>query len=92
MPRSTLAAPWPGSPPRNSARWCAATTPRLDQQGDPPRITRADLIVVDDIGMLPVGEDATDALYRLVDARYEKRTPAILSNTRIAHSASGSSQ
>ena len=37
------------------------------------RITRAELIVVDDIGMLPSGQAAAEALYRLVDATYERR-------------------
>ena len=35
------------------------------------RILRADLVVVDDIGLLPVGPDAAEGLYRLVDAAYE---------------------
>ena len=37
------------------------------------RILRADLIVIDDIGLLPVATDAAEGLYRLVDAAYEKR-------------------
>ena len=45
-----------------------------------PRILRADLIMVDDIGMLPVGDDAAEGLYRLVDACYEKRSLAVSSN------------
>ena len=44
------------------------------------RITRVDLIIVDDIGMLPVGEDAAEGFYRLVDACYEKRSLAVSSN------------
>ena len=44
------------------------------------RILRADLIVIDDIGLLPVGTDAAEGLYRLVDAAYEKRALAISSN------------
>jgi DNA replication protein DnaC len=44
------------------------------------RILRADLIVVDDIGLLPVTGDAAEGLYRLVDAAYEKRSLAISSN------------
>ena len=35
------------------------------------RILRADLVVIDDIGLLPVGADAAEGLYRLVDAAYE---------------------
>ena len=44
------------------------------------RILRADLIVVDDIGLLPVSVDAAEGLYRLVDAAYEKRSIAVSSN------------
>jgi DNA replication protein DnaC len=44
------------------------------------RITRADLIVVDDIGMLPAGQAAGEAFYRLVDAAYERRSLAVTSN------------
>ncbi|HEV8277693.1 MAG TPA: ATP-binding protein [Streptosporangiaceae bacterium] len=48
------------------------------------RITRADLIVVDDIGMLPVGPDAAEGFYRLVDAAYERRSLAVSSNLHPA--------
>jgi DNA replication protein DnaC len=44
------------------------------------RILRADIVVVDDIGLLPVAADAAEGLYRLVDAAYEKRSVAISSN------------
>jgi DNA replication protein DnaC len=44
------------------------------------KICRADLIVVDDIGMLPVGPDAAEAFYRIVDAAYERRSIAVTSN------------
>ena len=44
------------------------------------RITRADLIVIDDIGMLPAGQAAAEALYRVIDAAYERRSVAITSN------------
>lgn len=44
------------------------------------RVLRADLVVVDDIGLLPVAADAAEGLYRLVDAAYEKRSVAISSN------------
>ena len=37
------------------------------------RITRAELIVIDDIGMLPAGQAAGEAFYRVVDAAYERR-------------------
>ncbi len=44
------------------------------------RICRSDLIVVDDIGMLPVGQDAAEAFYRVIDAAYERRSVAVTSN------------
>ncbi len=44
------------------------------------RICRAELIVVDDIGMLPAGADAAEAFYRVVDAAYERRSVAVTSN------------
>jgi DNA replication protein DnaC len=44
------------------------------------RITRAELIVIDDIGMLPAGQAAGEAFYRVVDAAYERRSIAVTSN------------
>jgi DNA replication protein DnaC len=44
------------------------------------KILRAEIIMVDDIGLLPVAVDAAEGLYRLVDAAYEKRSVAISSN------------
>lgn len=48
------------------------------------RVLRADLVVVDDIGLLPVATDAAEGLYRLVDAAYEKRSIAVSSNLHPA--------
>ena len=48
------------------------------------RVLRADMVVVDDIGLLPVAQDAAEGLYRLVDAAYEKRSVAISSNLHPA--------
>jgi DNA replication protein DnaC len=44
------------------------------------KITRCDLITVDDIGMLSAGQAAAEALYRLVDAAYERRSLIVTSN------------
>jgi DNA replication protein DnaC len=44
------------------------------------RLIRADLVIVDDVGMLPVSSEAAEALFRLVDAAYERRSLAITSN------------
>jgi DNA replication protein DnaC len=43
-------------------------------------LQRADLVIVDDIGLLPVSTDAAEGLYRLVDTAYERRSLAISSN------------
>ncbi|GAA3427633.1 IS21-like element helper ATPase IstB [Streptosporangium sandarakinum] len=44
------------------------------------RLTRTDLVIVDDIGLLPVSTDAAEGFYRLVDAAYERRSLAVSSN------------
>jgi DNA replication protein DnaC len=43
-------------------------------------LANVSLTVVDDIGLLPISADATEGLYRLVDAAYEKRSLALSSN------------
>jgi DNA replication protein DnaC len=44
------------------------------------KLIRADLVIVDDVGMVPVSPEAAEALFRLVDAAYERRSLAITSN------------
>ncbi len=44
------------------------------------RLIRCDLIIIDDIGLLPVSPDAAEGFYRLVDAAYERRSLAVSSN------------
>jgi DNA replication protein DnaC len=44
------------------------------------RICRSEMIVVDDIGQLPAGQDAAEAFCRVVDAAYERRSVAVTSN------------
>ena len=48
------------------------------------RILTGDLIIIDDIGLLPVTNDAAEGVYRLVDAAYEKRAIAVSSNIHPA--------
>ena len=48
------------------------------------KIMRADLICIDDIGLLPVATETAEALYRVVDAAYEKRSIALSSNLHPA--------
>jgi DNA replication protein DnaC len=43
-------------------------------------VLRSDLVIVDDIGLLPITTDAAEGLYRLIDAAYERRSVAISSN------------
>lgn len=43
-------------------------------------VLRCDLVIVDDIGLLPVTDDAAEGLYRLIDAAYERRSVAISTN------------
>jgi DNA replication protein DnaC len=44
------------------------------------KLVRADLILIDDVGLLPVSPEAAEALFRVVDAAYEKRSIALSSN------------
>jgi DNA replication protein DnaC len=44
------------------------------------KILRADVIIIDDIGLLPVATETAEALYRVVDAAYERRAIALSSN------------
>ena len=44
------------------------------------KIVRAELVVIDDVGLLPVGADAAEGLYRIVEAAYERKSVAISSN------------
>jgi DNA replication protein DnaC len=44
------------------------------------RILGSELIMIDDIGPLPVSLDAAEGLYRLVDVAYEGRSVAVSSN------------
>jgi DNA replication protein DnaC len=44
------------------------------------KLIRSDLIVIDDVGLLPVSPDAAEALFRVVDGAYEKRSIALSSN------------
>ena len=58
----------------------AATAPMTASTKRSRKLIRADLIVIDDVGLLPVSADAAEALFRVIDAAYEKRSIAISSN------------
>ena len=78
--RRSRAGTSPGSPSSSSASSSAAHRADDSVTKAIARILRADLVVVDDIGLLPVGPDAAEGLYRLVDAAYERRSVAVSSN------------
>lgn len=48
------------------------------------RVAQVNLIIEDEIGLLPISEAAAEGLYRLVDAAYEKRLLAVASNLHPA--------
>ena len=50
------------------------------------KIMRADLICIDDIGLLPVTTETAEAPCHVVDAAYEKRSIALSSNLHPAGS------
>jgi DNA replication protein DnaC len=44
------------------------------------KIVRAELVVIDDVGLLPVGTDTAEGLYRIVETAYERKSVAMSSN------------
>ena len=78
--RSTTARPSPGTPSRRSRN--SLRRHRADDSINKAigKLIRADLVVIDDVGLLPVSADAAEALFRVIDAAYEKRSIAISSN------------
>jgi hypothetical protein len=53
------------------------------------RIMRADVIIIDDIGVLPVTTETAEALYRVVDAAYEPApSPCPRTSTRQGSTSS----
>lgn len=55
------------------------------------RIVRADLIVDDDIGMLPAGQASGEAFYRLIDAADEGSIAITVAKGLIAPDGTGES-
>jgi DNA replication protein DnaC len=48
------------------------------------QLIRADLIIIDDVGLLPISPAEAEALFRVIDAAYEKRSIALTSNIHPA--------
>ena len=51
-----------------------------DQPSFRKKYRNVDVLLIDDVGLLPVSADAAEALFRVIDAAYEKRSIAISSN------------
>ncbi|MEV6115996.1 ATP-binding protein [Streptomyces sp. NPDC052109] len=78
-PRSRRTCGWPGFTLETPAAAIGKSKVDGSTARTVARICRADLIVIDDIGLLPVGEDAAEAFYRIIDAAYERRSIAVTS-------------
>ena len=48
------------------------------------KLIRSDLICIDDVGLLPISSDAAEAMFRVIDAAYERRSVALSSNIHPA--------
>jgi DNA replication protein DnaC len=46
------------------------------------KICQADIVVIDDIGDLPIDSTQAEAFYRIIDCAYERRSIILTSNTR----------
>jgi DNA replication protein DnaC len=44
------------------------------------KLIRADVICIDDVGLLPISAEAAEAMFRVIDAAYERRSVALSSN------------
>ena len=66
------------------ARSFDATAPTTPQPKPSRGSCAPTSIVIDDIGLLPVAAETAEALYRVVDAAYEKRSIALSSNLHPA--------
>jgi DNA replication protein DnaC len=38
------------------------------------KLIRSDLIILDDVGLLPISAEAAEAMFRVIDAAYERRS------------------
>lgn len=48
------------------------------------RYTRYDLLIIDEIGYLPIDHDEANLLFQLINARYERHSTIITSNTELS--------
>ena len=78
--QSTKARPSPGTRSRRSPSWPCRHRADDSINKAISKLIRSDLILIDDVGLLPVSPEAAEALFRVIDAAYEKRSIAISSN------------
>ena len=83
--RPTWPSRWPGRPawrayrpgssppPSSSCDYCAPTR-RTGSTGSPPRIGRARLLVVDELGYIPIDEEGSRLLFQVVTNAYERQS------------------
>jgi DNA replication protein DnaC len=48
------------------------------------KLKRLDLIVIDDVGILPIDQDASEALYRVIETAYEVTSVIVTSNFALS--------
>lgn len=48
------------------------------------RYVRHDLLIIDEIGYLPVEHDEASLLFQLINARYERHSTTIISNSELS--------
>ena len=48
------------------------------------KLTRLDLVVIDDLGILPIGLIGSEAIYRVIEAAYEKTSVIVTSNFSLS--------
>ncbi|WP_298445807.1 ATP-binding protein [Ferrimicrobium sp.] len=48
------------------------------------KLKRLDLVVIDDVGILPIDQDTSEALYRVIETAYEVTSPIVTSNFALS--------
>ena len=93
--RPTWPSRWPGRPawrayrpgssppPSSSCDYCAPTR-RTGSTGSPPRIGRARLLVVDELGYIPIDEEGSRLLFQVVTNAYERQSIVYTTNIEFS--------
>ena len=93
--RPTWPSRWPGRPawrayrpgssppPSSSCDYCAPTR-RTGSTGSPPRIGRARLLVVDELGYIPIDEEGSRLLFQVAANAYERQSIVYTTNIEFS--------